>query len=124
MDYNKADVVCSDAVPDFVGTRFVDHMNSVNLNNLIVDFCFKTLKPGGNLLMKIIMGPAEERLQKSILMQFESVQRVKPNASRSESKEIYLLCKNYGHSQDKFALKLQDIEKKFKLVESQRLDAK
>jgi 23S rRNA (uridine2552-2'-O)-methyltransferase len=62
MDYNKADVVCSDAVPDFVGTRFVDHMNAVNLNNQIVDFCFKTLKPGGNLLMKIIMGPAEERL--------------------------------------------------------------
>ena len=118
MDYGKADVVCSDAVPDFVGTRFVDHMNAVNLNNQIVDFCFKTLKPGGNLLMKIIMGPAEERLQKSILMQFESVQRVKPTASRSESKEIYLLCKNYAHSKDKFASKMQEFEKKLQMVES------
>lgn len=62
LDYNLADFVCSDAVPDFVGTRFVDHMKAVYLNNLIVDFCDKTLKPGGNLLMKIIMGPAEERL--------------------------------------------------------------
>jgi 23S rRNA U2552 (ribose-2'-O)-methylase RlmE/FtsJ len=34
----------------------------------MVDFCDKTLKPGGNLLMKIIMGPAEDRLQKEILM--------------------------------------------------------
>ena len=68
MDFNKADFVCSDAVPDFVGTRFVDHMKAVHLNNLIVDFCDKTLKPGGNLLMKIIMGPAEERLQKQILL--------------------------------------------------------
>ena len=73
MDYNKADLVCSDAVPDFVGTRFVDHMQAVNLNEEIVNFCSKTLKPGGNLLMKIIMGPAESRLQESILMQFESV---------------------------------------------------
>lgn len=62
LDYNKADFVCSDAVPDFVGTRFVDHMQSVHLNNQIVDFCDKTLRPGGSLLMKIIMGPAEERL--------------------------------------------------------------
>lgn len=82
MDFGKADLVCSDAVPDFVGTRFVDHMKAVHLNQLMVDFCDKTLKPGGNLLMKIIMGPAEDRLQKEILMQFESVLRVKPSASR------------------------------------------
>jgi 23S rRNA U2552 (ribose-2'-O)-methylase RlmE/FtsJ len=62
MGYVKADLVCSDAVPDFVGTRFVDHMKSVHLNTMMIDFCEKTLKPGGNLLMKIIMGPAEERL--------------------------------------------------------------
>lgn len=62
MDFNKADIVCSDAVPDFIGARFVDHMKAVNLNNQIVDFCDKTLKPGGSLLMKIMMGPAEERL--------------------------------------------------------------
>ena len=40
----------------------------IHLNNLILDFCGNTLKPGGNLLMKIIMGPAEERLQKGILL--------------------------------------------------------
>jgi 23S rRNA U2552 (ribose-2'-O)-methylase RlmE/FtsJ len=74
--------VCSDAVPDFVGTRFVDHMKSVHLNNLIIDFCDISLRQGGNLLMKIMMGPAEERLQKRILLEFEEVLRVKPSASR------------------------------------------
>lgn len=68
MDFSKADLVCSDAVPDFVGTRFVDHMKAVHLNQLIIGFCDKTLRPGGNLLMKIIMGPAEERLNKEILL--------------------------------------------------------
>jgi 23S rRNA (uridine2552-2'-O)-methyltransferase len=60
LDYRRADFVCSDAVPDFVGTRFVDHMQAVYLNNLILSFCEKTLRPGGNLLMKIIQGPGEE----------------------------------------------------------------
>ena len=54
LDFQKADVICSDAVPDFIGQRFVDHMRSVHLNKEIVNFCYATLRPGGNLLMKII----------------------------------------------------------------------
>lgn len=54
LDFQKADVVCSDAVPDFVGERFVDHMRATELNNLVVGFCEKNLKKGGALLMKII----------------------------------------------------------------------
>jgi len=92
LDFNRADLVCSDAVPDFVGTRFVDHMKAVDLNNMILQFCDRTLRPGGNLLMKIIQGPAEDRLHKSILLNFEECQRVKPSASRQESAEIYFLC--------------------------------
>lgn len=54
MDFEKADMVCSDAVPDFIGERFVDHARSIDLNNNIIDFCHLTLKKGGTLLMKII----------------------------------------------------------------------
>lgn len=60
FDFQKADLVCSDAVPDFIGERFVDHMNSINLNNLVLTFCHKNLKKGGSLLMKIMQGPAEK----------------------------------------------------------------
>jgi 23S rRNA U2552 (ribose-2'-O)-methylase RlmE/FtsJ len=54
LDFHKADLVCSDAVPEFMGDRFVDHMRATRLNREIIDFCEKTLKPGGTLLMKII----------------------------------------------------------------------
>ena len=54
LNFEKADLVCSDAVPDFIGDRFLDHMKAVYLNKMIIQFCEKTLKPGGNLLMKII----------------------------------------------------------------------
>lgn len=32
LDFHKADLVCSDAVPDFMGDRFVDHMRATTLN--------------------------------------------------------------------------------------------
>ena len=55
-------MVCSDAVPDFVGERFVDHMRTIDLNNCVLDFCHINLKRGGTLLMKIIQGPGEEKM--------------------------------------------------------------
>jgi 23S rRNA (uridine2552-2'-O)-methyltransferase len=76
--YEKADLVVSDAVPDFIGDRFVDHMKAVYLNGLIIKFCEKTLKPGGNLLMKIIQGPSEQDLHDKTLQHFRKTVRVKP----------------------------------------------
>ena len=73
MKHEKADLVVSDAVPDFIGNKFIDHMNAVNLNRTVLTYCEQALRPGGNLLMKIIMGPNEETLNKEVLMLFESV---------------------------------------------------
>jgi 23S rRNA (uridine2552-2'-O)-methyltransferase len=74
--------VCSDAAPDFVGERFVDHMRAVDLNYLVLGFCEKNLRKGGSLLMKIMQGPAEQTLYDSAKLKFEKLQRVKPSASR------------------------------------------
>jgi len=52
-------VICSDAAPDHVGDKFIDHMRAIELNQLVIDFCEKNLKKGGTLLMKILQGPAE-----------------------------------------------------------------
>ena len=67
MDFEKAHVVVSDAVPDFMGDRYIDHMRAVRLNEEIIKFCYKTLLPGGNLLMKIIRGPNEKELSEFAL---------------------------------------------------------
>ena len=73
LDYEKADLVCSDAVPDFMGERFVDHMRATNLNKAIISFCEIALKPGGNLLMKIIQGPAEKELSEFAELYFKKL---------------------------------------------------
>jgi len=54
LDYELADIVVSDAVPDFVGEKFIDHMKACYLNKRVFDFCSNILKPGGTLIMKII----------------------------------------------------------------------
>ena len=92
LNFNKADVVCSDAVPDFMGDRFIDHMRTSRLNKEIIDFCQIALKPGGNLLMKTMQGPSEKELNEHTLMFFKKLQKVKPSASRNESSETYYLC--------------------------------
>ena len=57
LNFEKADVVCCDAVPDFVGDRFTDHGMSVKLNEAVLESCSMLLREGGTLLMKIIEGP-------------------------------------------------------------------
>jgi 23S rRNA U2552 (ribose-2'-O)-methylase RlmE/FtsJ len=37
-------------------------MKAIELNYSIVNFCEKTLKDGGSLLMKIMQGPSEQDL--------------------------------------------------------------
>jgi 23S rRNA (uridine2552-2'-O)-methyltransferase len=92
--------VVSDAVPDFIGDRFVDHIRAATLNKEIIDFCYMVLKPGGNLLMKIIQGPADKELTEYTQMWFKSVQKVKPSASRNDSSETYVLCQGFDQSEE------------------------
>ena len=44
--------------------------------------------------------------------------RLKPSASRQESKEIYLLCKNFGNSQDALSQKLRDSKRRILALEN------
>ena len=109
LDYNKADLICSDAVPDFMGDRFIDHMRTTRLNKDIVEFCHVSLKPGGSLLMKIIQGPAEKELTEFTNLNFKKLQKVKPSASRNESAETYYLCQGFDQSTDSTAVRARKI---------------
>ena len=113
LDFQRADLVCSDAAPDFVGERFVDHMRAIDLNYLVLEFCEKNLRKGGSLLMKIMQGPAEQTLYDNAKLKFEKLQRVKPSASRQESKEIYFLGQGYEESQDPLALQMKQEKRRF-----------
>lgn len=62
--------------------------------------------------MKTIQGPEENKLMDELKIYFKKVQRVKPTASRSESREMYLMCHNYYMSDHPELKKRIDQEKR------------
>lgn len=90
------DIVLSDMAPNMSGNRAVDIPRAMYLVELAYDFSHKMLKPGGTLLMKVFHGTGFDDMVKQARSQFERVVIRKPQASRSRSRETYLLAKGYG----------------------------
>lgn len=90
------DLLLSDMAPNMSGTSAVDIPRAMYLAELAFDFGDKMLKPGGALLMKIFHGTGFDDLIKMARLKFEKVVIRKPTASRSRSRETYLLAKGYN----------------------------
>jgi 23S rRNA (uridine2552-2'-O)-methyltransferase len=92
----KVDLVMSDMAPNLSGTRAMDQPRSMALIEEVLLFAEEVLGPGGDLLMKAFQGEGIDQFVKQLNSRFGVVKRVKPKASRAESREIYLLARNYG----------------------------
>ena len=90
------DVVLSDMSPNMSGNVAIDIPRAMYLTELAFDFSSKMLKPGGVMLMKVFHGTGFDDLVKQVRLQFERVVIRKPLASRSRSRETYLLAKGYN----------------------------
>ena len=91
----KVDLVMSDLAPNMMGIADVDHDRSMHLVDLVVDFTASSLRPGGDLLMKVFQGRDFQPLIARLRREFESVKLRKPKASRSRSAELYVLARGY-----------------------------
>jgi len=88
----KVDVIISDMAPNFSGQSCVDLPRSIHLLELALDAAMHILKPGGTFLFKAFQGEGLEAFLKTIKSAFKQVKYRKPDASRAESKEIYVLA--------------------------------
>lgn len=93
---DKADLVMSDVAPNITGNRAVDQPRAMNLAEEALVLCETVLRPGGSFLVKLFQGEGFESLVETVRSQFQKVRLIKPKASRPESREIYLLARNYG----------------------------
>lgn len=90
-----ADWVLSDLAPNMSGITSVDQPKMMFLAELALDFALQHLKPGGGLLVKIFQGAGFEAYIKMLRQAFRRVVVRKPQASRSESRELYVLATEY-----------------------------
>ena len=91
----KADVIMSDMAPNTCGIKKVDHLRIMNLIEEVFNFCKIVLKPGGNLVFKTFQGGTSGELFSDIKKSFKKVTYFKPNSSRKESPEMYLIAIGY-----------------------------
>nr|XP_058894645.1 rRNA methyltransferase 2, mitochondrial [Kogia breviceps] len=91
----RADVILSDMAPNATGIRGLDHDRLVSLCWSLLDMAPEVLHPGGTLLCKTWAGSQSRRLQKRLTEEFQKTRAVKPEASRKESSEVYLLATQY-----------------------------
>lgn len=89
----RADAVLSDMSPNISGIAISDQARSMALAELARDFALSHLKPGGAFLVKLFQGAGYEEFHRSVRARFEKVVVRKPDASRGESAELYLLAR-------------------------------
>ena len=91
----KADTIFSDMLHNTTGNKTLDQLKSARIVEDVMDFCTKFLKPKGSLLCKYYRGCEDSEIMALSRSLFRTVQMVKPQASRSESAEIYILGRGF-----------------------------
>jgi len=86
-----ADLVMSDAAPEFSGIRTRDIGLAMDLNRAILEIAKEILKSGGNFVCKSFQGPEFQDFVKELKENFAEVNITKPAASLKESSEMYLV---------------------------------
>jgi 23S rRNA (uridine2552-2'-O)-methyltransferase len=85
------DVVLSDMAPNTTGNAFTDQARSEALCDQVLFLAQSMLKPKGNLVMKLFMGGGAKELEMKTRSMFDSFKQIRPEGTRKESKEIFLV---------------------------------
>ncbi|MEG3619119.1 RlmE family RNA methyltransferase [Magnetovibrio sp. PR-2] len=88
----EADVVMSDMAAWATGHKATDHLRIIGLTEVALEFALEVLTPGGLFLSKVLQGGGEGDLLNTMKKHFKTVKHAKPDASRSDSAEMYVVA--------------------------------
>lgn len=87
----RFDVVISDMAPSTTGIKFTDQARSTELCEMALTVAEKFLKPGGHFVCKLFHSDDFKGLKNRIQSNFKAFEAAKPESTRSQSKEIFLI---------------------------------
>lgn len=90
------DLVMSDMAPNISGIALKDGAALEDLLEMCLELADRHLRPGGALVVKLFEFAGTDDLVRAIKRKFATVARRKPAASRSESREFYVVAKGFG----------------------------
>ncbi len=95
VDYfgGKIDTIVSDMAVNTTGNKNLDAIVTGELSIEALNFSTKTLKNHGSFVSKIFMGSSFNEIVKIAKKKFREVNIFKPQASRKDSKESFIICK-------------------------------
>lgn len=89
------DVVLSDLSPQVSGIWEYDQETQWSLTEKALEIAEESLNRGGEFVCKVFDGEGVKRIMERAEKSFTFVKLTKPKASRRESSELYLICKNF-----------------------------
>lgn len=98
LNERKVHVVLSDMAHNSTGNKTLDHTCIIALCEAAFEFAKGVLVNGGTLVVKVIQGGEETKLVNQMKKHFGSVKFFKPQASRKDSSEIYIVASHYGQA--------------------------
>jgi 23S rRNA (uridine2552-2'-O)-methyltransferase len=94
-DEGKFDVIMSDMAANACGDKKTDHLRMINILESVLNFSSKFLKEDGCLITKSFQGGSSFDFFNEIKKYFSNVKNFKPNSSRKESSEAYIVAQNF-----------------------------
>lgn len=89
------DIVLSDMAAAVTGHRQTDHLRTLALVEAAAWFAIEVLTPNGTFCAKVFQGGTEASLLSMLKQHFRTVAHVKPQASRKESSELYVVAQGF-----------------------------
>ncbi len=87
-----ANVIVSDMAAAACGIPSVDHIRILNLLESALNFSLSHLAKNGSFVAKVLRGGTEGELLKKLKIHFTKVVHFKPNSSRQDSAEMYVVA--------------------------------
>ena len=92
---NFFDLVLSDIAPNTTGHQSTDHLRISTMLFDIIDLLDRVLINNGVFIAKIWKGSEEKELIKQLKEKFKKVSYFKPESSRKDSSEIFIIANNF-----------------------------
>ncbi|WP_272993714.1 23S rRNA (uridine(2552)-2'-O)-methyltransferase RlmE [Porticoccus hydrocarbonoclasticus] len=93
LEGQQTDLVISDMAPNMSGMKAVDQPKAMYLIELALELACQILKPEGVFVAKVFHGEGFDDFLRDVKRRFQQVVTRKPDASRSRSREVYLVAR-------------------------------
>ena len=100
FDYDKKenyyDLILSDIAPNTTGHQSTDHLRIATMLFNIIELLDKVLITDGSFITKIWKGSEEKEIINQLKKKFKFVSYFKPDSSRKDSSEIFIVSRNFN----------------------------